>query len=182
MKHLGIKLNIELKTNLQIQNNQEDPDIADLKKKFGKLFHENKTVKRNKNRHPVKIRRQADTQKGRPIPIHLQPAVGKEIEKLTKNGHFEKATDIDENCVAGPAVITVKKDKTVKIALDSRKLNEITVKRKARIPNMEELISRISRKLLTEKRTRYGYPNLIWITRTVNYRYRRKQWTYAYLK
>ena len=58
-------------------------------------------------------------QKGRPIPIHLQPAVGKEIEKLTKNGHIEKATDIDENCFVSPAVITVKKDKTIKIAKDT---------------------------------------------------------------
>ena len=40
-----------------------------------------------------------------------------------------------------------KKDKTVNIALDSRKLNEITVKRKAQMPNKEELISRISRKI-----------------------------------
>ena len=38
------------------------------------------------------------------------------------------------------------KDKSVKIALDSRKLNEIKVK-KAQMPNMEELISRISRKI-----------------------------------
>ena len=53
-------------------------------------------------------------QKGRPIPIHLQPAVGKEIEKLAKNGHIEKATGIDENCFFSPAVITVKKDKTIK--------------------------------------------------------------------
>ena len=90
-------------------------------------------------------------QNGRPIPIHLRPAVGKEIEKLTKNGHIEKATDIDENCFVSPAVITVKKDKTIKIALDSRKLNEITVKRKAQLPNMEELISRISRKIADEK-------------------------------
>ena len=44
-------------------------------------------------------------------------------------------------------MITVKKDKSVKIALDSQKLNEITIKRKAQMPNMEELISRISRKI-----------------------------------
>ena len=29
-------------------------------------------------------------QKGRPIPIHLQPAVGKQIEKLTKKGHIDE--------------------------------------------------------------------------------------------
>ena len=59
-------------------------------------------------------------QKGRPIPIHLQQAVGKEIEKLKKLCHIEKAENIDENCFVSPAVITIKKDKSVKIALDSR--------------------------------------------------------------
>ena len=44
MKHLGKKLNIE-KVNFQIQNIEEDPDTTDLKKRFGKLFHEKKTVK-----------------------------------------------------------------------------------------------------------------------------------------
>ena len=52
-------------------------------------------------------------QKGCPIPIHLQPAVGKEIEKLKKNGHIERATNINDNCFVSPAVITVKKNKTV---------------------------------------------------------------------
>ena len=64
-----------------------------------------------------------------------------------ENGHIEKATDIDENCFVSPAVITVEKDKTVKIALDSRKFNEITVKKETQMPNIAELISRISRKI-----------------------------------
>ena len=98
-------------------------------------------------------------QKGRPIPIHLQPAVRKEIEKLKKNGHIEKATNINEDCFVSPAVITVKKDKSVKIALASRKLNKITVKRKAQLPNMEELISRISRKIAD------GASDQIWISK-----------------
>ena len=59
-----------------------------------------------------------------------------------KQGHIEKANNIDENCFVSPAVITVKKDKSVKIALDSRILNEITIKRKAQMPNTEEPISR----------------------------------------
>ena len=46
---------------------------------------------------------------------------------------------------------TVKKDKSIKIALDSRKLNEATIKRKAQMPNIEELVSRISRKISEEK-------------------------------
>ena len=99
----------------------------------------------------VKIQLKEDArlvqQKGRPIPIHLQQPVGKEINELIKQGHVEKANNIDENCFVSPAVITVKKDKSVKLALDSRKLNEITIKRKAQMPNMEEIISRISRKI-----------------------------------
>ena len=126
MNQLVIKLYTE-SSNLKIQNIQENPDVIELKRKFTKLFRENKTVK------------------GRPIPIDLQPAVGKEMEKLKKIGHIERVTNIDENCFVSPSVITIKKDKTVKIALDSRKLKEITVKRKAQMPNMEELISRKSR-------------------------------------
>ena len=63
----------------------------------------------------VKIQLKKDArliqQKGRPIPIHLQQSVEKEINKLTKQGHIEKANNIDENCFVSPAVITVKKDK-----------------------------------------------------------------------
>ena len=58
-----------------------------------------------------------------------------------------------------PAVITVEKDKSVKIALDSRKLNKATVKRKTQMPNMEELISRISRKISK------GKEGEIWLTK-----------------
>ena len=64
-----------------------------------------------------------------------------------KQSHIEKANNIDENCFVSPAVLTVKIDMSVKIAMDSRKLNKITIKRKAQMPNMEKLISRISKKI-----------------------------------
>ena len=161
MKKLGITL--ETGTTVpQIHQIKEDPDVTKLKTKFKKLFNENHTV----NGLEVKIQLKEDAkliqQKGRPIPIHLQQSVEKEIEKLIKQGHIEKANNIDENCFVSPAVITVKKDKSVKIALDSRKLNEITVKRKAQMPNMEELISRISRKKTpTVQQMKSGFPNSI---------------------
>ena len=41
----------------------------------------------------------------------------------------------------------VTKDESVKIALDSPRLNEIIIKRMTQMPNIEELISRISRKI-----------------------------------
>ena len=91
-------------------------------------------------------------QKVRPEPIHLQDRAAEEIGRLIKNSYLERATKITEVCFVSPAVITVKKDKSVKkIALDSRKLNEATIKRKAQMPNMEGIISRISRKISEEK-------------------------------
>ena len=147
MEKLGITLDTG-ETGPQINQITEYPDITTLKRKFRKLFNENHTVN---GIIEVKIQLKEDAkliqQKGRPIPIHLQQSVGKEINKLIKQGHIEKANNMDENFFVSPAVITVEKDKSVKIALDSRKLNEITIKRKSQMPNMEELISRISRKI-----------------------------------
>ena len=109
MKHLGTSVNIK-KPNPKIQNIQEDPHVTDLKKKFKKLFHENKTVKGIEVDIQLKSNAKLMQQKRRLIPIHLQLAVRKELEKLTKNGHIEKATNIDKNCFISPTVITVKKD------------------------------------------------------------------------
>ena len=88
------KLGITLDTGPQINHVKEDPDSTSLKRKFKKLFHENHTVKGLE----VKIHLKDDTrllqQKGRPIPIHLQQSDEKEINKLRKQGHIEKANNI----------------------------------------------------------------------------------------
>ena len=115
MGKLGITLEVENpKTEINHitkTGNTEDRDITTLKRKFHKLFNENHTV--NNIEVYVQLRKGAKLiqQKGRPIPIHLQPAVEKEIEKLKDQGHIEKANDIDETCFVSPAVITIKKDK-----------------------------------------------------------------------
>ena len=95
------KLEITLDTNKigpQINKKTEDPDIHVLKKIFRKLFNENHTVIGIE----VKIQIYEDAkliqQKRRTIPIHLQQSVGKETNKLMKQGHIEKANNIDENC------------------------------------------------------------------------------------
>ena len=72
---------------------------------------------------------------------------------------MERATKITEDCFASPTIITVKKDKSIKIALDSGKLNEATIKRKAPMPTMKEVISKTSRKISE------GNEGEIWITK-----------------
>ena len=51
------------------------------------------------------------------MPIQLQNQVDKEIDKLLKEGHFEKVDKIQDDVFIQPTVI-VKKDKSAKIALD----------------------------------------------------------------
>ena len=114
MNQLGIKLDTE-KFNLKIQNIQESPDVTELKRKCTKLFHENKMVKGIEVDIQLKPDAKLIQQKGRPIPIQLQPAVGKEIEKLKKDGHIERATNIDENCFVSSAVIPLRKTKRLKL-------------------------------------------------------------------
>ena len=144
------KLEIGLQGNLEtniIRNITTSEKGEKIFKEFENLFKNNHTIKDL----TIDIQLKKDTkpiqQKGRPVPIHFQNIVKSELKKLIEKGHLEKADKTTENCFVSPAVITIKKDKSVKIALDSRKLNESCIKRKATMPNMEELISKISAKI-----------------------------------
>ena len=145
------RLKINLSSNneaIQIHNiklDNMDKKIIKLENDFKDLFYNNKEIKNLSVKIQLKEGAQIIQQKGRPIPIHLHDQVALELKRLIKHGYLERATEITEDCFVSPAVITVKKDKSIKIALDSRKLNEVTIKRKAQMPNMEELISRLSR-------------------------------------
>ena len=86
-------------------------------------------------------------QKGRRIPIQLQDQVDKEIEKVLKDGLDEKVDKIQDEVFIQPTVITVKKDKSVKIALDARALNESIAKDKYQMPNLDNLIDMIAEEL-----------------------------------
>ena len=161
MKRLEISLNTT-NENIKIHNIRMDDTekkILKLKIEFKDLFYNNSEIKNLSVKINLKEDANIIQQKGRPIPIHLQDQVAEEIKRLIKNGYLERATEITEDCFVSPAVRTVKKDKSIKIALDSRKLNEATIKRKAQMPNMEELISRISRKISEEQEGE------IWITK-----------------
>ena len=81
------------------------------------------------------------------IPYHLQKDVKNEVDRLIKSGHLGRLETTEEDCFVSPVVITVKKDKTVKFALDARKLNENCVKKRPHMPNMEKLLNHISAEL-----------------------------------
>ena len=57
---------------------------------------------------------------------------------------MENVEHVDENCFVPPLVITVRSDKSVKKALDSRKLKESRIKIQPHTPKMEKLLNQIS--------------------------------------
>ena len=67
--------------------------------------------------------------KKRRVPYQLQKAVDAEIRNLIKARHIERVDKISDEMFMQPVVITVKKDRSVKIALDARSLNHAIMKK-----------------------------------------------------
>ena len=104
---------IEKKSELSAETKQLVTEFPELFKRQGKV--NNYKIKLN-----LKSEAEVSQQKGRRIPIQLQKAVDKEISRLLKEGLFEKIDEIKDDVFIQPSVITVKKDRSVKIALDAR--------------------------------------------------------------
>ena len=88
-------------------------------------------------------------QKVRKVSIHLQPKVKIELKKLLNEGHIEKLTNCSDQFFISPIVITVRKDHSIKIALDSKILKKSIHKNEYQMPNFDSLIQTISKTLST---------------------------------
>ena len=110
-----------------------------MKLEFPDLFERRGKVKQ----HKIHARLHKDTvvkqQKGRRVPIQLQDAVNKKVSRLIQEGHIVRVQELKEDVFLQPTVITVKKDRSVKIALDARELNK-NVKDKYPKPNLDNLM------------------------------------------
>ena len=133
---------------------KQNPEVQQLAREFPKLFKRKGRVKNYRIEIDIKNETKVTQQKGRRIPIHLQEQVDKEIEKLLKEGHIEKVDKIQDNVFIQPTVITVKEDKSVKIALDARALNQSIPKDKHQMPSLDNLIDMLAEKL--DKKGRPG--------------------------
>ena len=74
-----------------------------------------------------------------------------EIKKLLTEGHITKLDKCTSGCFIAPIVITVKKDDSVKLALDANVINRQLFKKKYQMPNVDELIDGVSQ-TVTEKK------------------------------
>ena len=90
-------------------------------------------------------------QKGRRVPISLQDKVDKEIDCLIKEGHIIKLQECLYKYFGSPIVITVKKDGSIKLALESKELNKQVYKNRYQMPNIDELVDGISQIIAERK-------------------------------
>ena len=119
---------VEKDEELSVEAKQLSNELPDLIKRNGRI--KNQQVKIN-----LKSDAKISHQKGRQIPIQLQNAVDAEIKRILKDGHIEKMNEIKDDVFIQPTVITVKKDRSVKIALDARALNQAI----DQMPNLDNL-------------------------------------------
>ena len=99
----------------------------------------------------------AKHQKGRRVPINLQPRVLAELERLQTEGHIEKLSSCSDDYIISPIVITVKKDQSIKLALHSKVLNKAIHKNKYQMPNIDMLIDTISQHLTNTQNGQQAY-------------------------
>ena len=83
-------------------------------------------------------------EKGRRIPIHVQEKIEEKNDKLLREGHIQRLDKGTSDCFIAPIVVTVKKDDSIKLALDAKTINRQLYKNKYQKPNVEELPDRAS--------------------------------------
>ena len=76
--------------------------------------------------------------------MQLQDAVEKQIDKPLADGHIPRVEKINDEVFIQPVLVTVKRDKSVKIALEVRSLNNAIQTKKYQMPNSENLLEQIA--------------------------------------
>ena len=89
--------------------------------------------------------------KGRRVPIHLIDKVEKELRKLIEDKQIIKLEKCSDEYFISPVVITGKSDNSIKIALNSKELNEAIHKYKYQMQSIDHLMDTISKKICEQK-------------------------------
>ena len=90
-------------------------------------------------------------QKGRRVSLHLLDKVEAELEKLIQDKQIIRLDKCSDEHFISPVVLTVKHDKSVKIALDSKKLNDAIHKNKYQMQSIDHLIDEVANHISERK-------------------------------
>ena len=129
-----------------------DPRQTYFSKQFNNLFRRVGKVKNYKVQAEFFETLKPIQQKGRRVPIILQNKSDQEFSELVQQGHIENFEECSDKYFVSPIVITVKKDGSVKLALESRELNKQVHKNKNQMPNIEELMDTVGQ-TISERKT-----------------------------
>ena len=102
----------------------------------------------------------AKQQKGGRIPLALQNRVAEEIERLINAGHLERLQSCTDDQFISPIIITVKRDGSLKLALDSKELNKMVSQNKYQMPNIEDLMDRIADMISSKGRGKVWFTSI----------------------
>ena len=92
--------------------------------------------------------------KGYPVPFKACDVMDSEIKEMLEQGVIEKSV----SPYSSPVVLVPKKDGSVRFSFDFRKLNKVTEFDAEPMPNMEEVINRMSEhKFFTRMDCSKGY-------------------------
>ena len=99
-------------------------------------------------------------QKDRRIPKHLQKRVEADLNKLIDQKHIIKLDKCSDKQFISPIVITVEKDQTVKLALDSKTINKYILKNKYQMPNIDLVLDNIAQVVKSDNSNQTSFSTL----------------------
>ena len=148
LRKLGITLTArknEGKKMLHITDNTTETKIIKwILKKYPKLCTRLGKSKNHIAKPSMKENFKPVQQNGRRVPLHLLDKVEAELKKLIQDKQIIKLDKCSDEHFISPVVITVKHDKSVKIALDSKKLNDAIHKNKYQMQSIDHLIDEVA--------------------------------------
>ena len=93
--------------------------------------------------------------KGIRVPLHLLERIEKELENPIEDKQIMRLEKCSDEYFISPVLITVKKDKSIKKALDSKKLNDAIHENKCQKQSIDNLIDSVAT-YLSERSTQNG--------------------------
>ena len=152
--------NKQCKSINSISQTNQDREILNISKSFknlflriGKIKNQMKITHFHEPLKPIQL-------KGRRVPLHLLDAVKTELNRLKAEGHIKKLKNCDEDRFISPIVITCKKDKSIKLALDSKFINKQIYKNKYQMPNIHELVDNVAAQITNDSVGEVWFTNL----------------------
>ena len=98
--------------------------------------------------------------RGRRVPLHLLDSVKTELNRLKDEGRIKKLKNCDEDRFISPIVITCKKDKSIKLALEFKFKKKQIYENKYQMPKIHELEDNVAAQIASDSVGEVWFTNL----------------------